>query len=498
MGTGFVMDDIVQFGGVTAVVSGVNAKGTRLTTSVPPLATTGQVTVTDPFTGQTVGIPGTVFVVTTGVSASPNHVWAGESLTLAGSGLSPDQSEQIMIGTIPVGVVRTNATGGFQIGVSVPFDEAPGRTKIAVIDPFYGNVLTILYVLTTWPQLGYDLARTADNPLEKTLSPSTVSGMTTHWNANVGGYPRTGPTVSNGLAFMGADDDLVATDVDTGAVVWSFPTGDWLYGSTPAVADGIVYFTSQDGDLYAVGASDGHFIWRFPVGAFNQSAPLVANGVVYIGSYDGYVYALGASDGHFIWAHETGGPVRSSPSFAKGIVYVGCDDHNVYRLKAKTGQELWHFDAGGEVTAPVSVSGGTAFVPSGDGFLYAVSTSTLQVLWYASAGTADFQGVAVANGVVYLSNDYFVEALDAATGGTLWRYQPAQCGGTGPPAYAGGIVYVSCESVLFAMDAAGGFPRWSWTAPGNGLLISQPPSVANGVVYAGVYSGGGFLYAFGL
>jgi outer membrane protein assembly factor BamB len=106
--------------------------------------------------------------------------------------------------------------------------------------------------------------------------------------------------------------------------------------------------------------------------------------------------------------------------------------------------------------------------------------------------------VAVANGVVYLSNDYFVEALDAATGGTLWRYQPAQCGGTGPPAYAGGIVYVSCESVLFAMDAAGGFPRWSWTAPGNGLLISQPPSVANGVVYAGVYSGGGFLYAFGL
>ena len=79
-GTGFVAGDIVQFNGTTAEKAKVADGGTQLKTSVPPLATSGPITVTDPTTGQTVGLVGTAFAVTTGVFASPKRVWAGGAL----------------------------------------------------------------------------------------------------------------------------------------------------------------------------------------------------------------------------------------------------------------------------------------------------------------------------------------------------------------------------------------------------------------------------------
>jgi outer membrane protein assembly factor BamB len=69
------------------------------------------------------------------------------------------------------------------------------------------------------------------------------------------------------------------------------------------------------------------------------SSPAVADGVVYVGSYDGNVYAFNAATGVKIWSFPTGGEVFSTPAVVNGMVDFGSDDHNVDALNAATGNE---------------------------------------------------------------------------------------------------------------------------------------------------------------
>ena len=72
---------------------------------------------------------------------------------------------------------------------------------------------------------------------------------------------------------------------------WKFETESWV-DSSPAVADGVVYFGSSDRHLYAVNINTGQEKWKFKTEGEVFSSPAVADGVVYFGSYDGYLYAL--------------------------------------------------------------------------------------------------------------------------------------------------------------------------------------------------------------
>ncbi len=59
-----------------------------------------------------------------------------------------------------------------------------------------------------------------------------------------------------------------------------------------AVANGIVYVSSQDHKLYALDAITGAILWTYTTGDAIDSSPAVANGMVYVGSFDGKVYAF--------------------------------------------------------------------------------------------------------------------------------------------------------------------------------------------------------------
>ena len=84
---------------------------------------------------------------------------------------------------------------------------------------------------------------------------------------------------------------MYALNASTGARLWSFSTGDIIYVSSPAVANGVVYVGSWDHNVYALNAYTGAMRWSFATGNEIWSSPAVANGVVYVGSADGYVYA---------------------------------------------------------------------------------------------------------------------------------------------------------------------------------------------------------------
>jgi hypothetical protein len=62
--------------------------------------------------------------------------------------------------------------------------------------------------------------------------------------------------------------------------------------SSPAVADGKVYVGSQDRRIYALNASTGALIWSYLTGNWVRSSPAIAEGKLYVGSDDNKVYAF--------------------------------------------------------------------------------------------------------------------------------------------------------------------------------------------------------------
>ena len=153
------------------------------------------------------------------------------------------------------------------------------------------------------------------------------------WNYTTGYYVDTDPTVVNGIVYVGSvDSNVYALNATTGHLVWT-PLAE-NYAVIPRYSrqhclDGLL-----DHRIYALNASNGNQIWNYTTEDNIISTPAVADGIVYFGSLDNNVYALNASNGKQVWNFTTGNQVFSSPAVRNGVVYVGSNDGKVYALSA--------------------------------------------------------------------------------------------------------------------------------------------------------------------
>ena len=84
------------------------------------------------------------------------------------------------------------------------------------------------------------------------------------WTYDVGDVIESSPAVVGDVVYLGAGSgDLLALDLDSGELLWSYTTGNLIGESSPAVADGTVYVGDLAGVLHAVDAADGHPRWTF-------------------------------------------------------------------------------------------------------------------------------------------------------------------------------------------------------------------------------------------
>ncbi len=88
---------------------------------------------------------------------------------------------------------------------------------------------------------------------------------------------------------------IYCLNATTGAQIWNYTAGNWV-DSSPAVANGYVYFGSIDKNLYCINATTGAQIWYYTTGAAIESSPAIAYGSVFFGSNDNVTYCLNAYD----------------------------------------------------------------------------------------------------------------------------------------------------------------------------------------------------------
>ncbi len=317
------------------------------------------------------------------------------------------------------------------------------------------------------------------------------------WKFQTKGRVFSSPAVANGMAFVGSTDhNVYAVDLATGTQKWKFPTESRVT-SSPAVSDGVVYFGSMDANFYAVDAATGKLKWKYKMegehrytathlhGAnpeaeampdpfdFYSSSPAVANGLVYFGSGDANVYALDAAGGQLKWKFKTGDVVHASPAVVNGIVYVGSWDSYLYAIDAATGAQKWRFKTGEDpnihnqvgLQSSPAVADGIVYVGCRDSNLYAVDAATGEKKWaYNNKGSWVIGSPAVHNGRVYFatSDSAMFHVVDAKTGAEIYSLAF-----TWPmfssPAIAGNTLYLGThEGKLMAIDIATQKPTWTF------------------------------------
>lgn len=114
------------------------------------------------------------------------------------------------------------------------------------------------------------------------------------WNfSTLAGRGDSPPAVANGLVYFDSyDGHDYALNESSGKEVWSFTVGTGT-GSPPVVADGVV-ITVRPSGIYGLNPQDGALIWNYSNsnGIFG-SEPAVNNGVLYLGGSGAQFYALG-------------------------------------------------------------------------------------------------------------------------------------------------------------------------------------------------------------
>ena len=209
--------------------------------------------------------------------------------------------------------------------------------------------------------------------------------------------------------FSSYDHYFYALDARTGALKWkydmpgerrfaaphihgTYPAAETMpdpfdfYASSPGVWNGAVYFGSGDGTITGLDAASGALRWTFKTGDTVHASPAIADGVLYVGSWDSYFYALDAASGKEIWRFKTGEDpkihnqvgIQSSAAVANGMVYFGCRDSKLYALDARTGKQVWAVDNKGSwVIASPAVRGDTVYAATSDtGKFFAVDAKT--------------------------------------------------------------------------------------------------------------------------
>lgn len=397
-----------------------------------------------------------------------------------------------------------------------------------------------------WATYGADSSRSGVQPLERTLSVSNASLLTTIAEKNVSGPIAGSVAVANGTAYFGAWDGAVrALNTTTHNFTWTFSSsnstvpicngphnfapGNTGVTSTPVVWNNLVILGTGD-PRHSPGKVFRGYGWVVAINATpaNGAIPGAAEWETNLTLTDD---DLGAWDGTYVW---------SSPFVYDGNIYVGfassCDTPLVQgqldELRGSTGQLLHTFNVvsngwlGGDVwSSPVlDAKNGTIWITTGNPdnnlsssnyleyryteAIVALNASNIsQVLGYwnlNNSGDYDFgSGVTLFSGptgtpLVGAQNK---DGLFYAFNRTSFRGHVSNAWWTqrvgvsvndvSPATFAAGQIYIG-NDVVYSFTPGQSAPTWSYndSPPGRSYTVLGALTYADGLVIAGLSENG--------
>ncbi|HUV03245.1 MAG TPA: PQQ-binding-like beta-propeller repeat protein, partial [Desulfobacteria bacterium] len=249
------------------------------------------------------------------------------------------------------------------------------------------------------------------------------------WSLSTGDtFYYTSPAIADGKVFFAGNfttHSLFCVDIPTHDILWRFNTSTQIK-STPAIWNNTVFFASED-RMYAVNAQTGDEVWTNPFSCV-MSSPAVSNGKVYIGSSSNKLSCYDASSGSELWNTTVNGPIYSSPVVANNTVYSGTNtaDGTIYALNATDGSLRWSYASSNFIMSSPAVADGILFIGADDGRVYAFGenpaiTTNIRIegknetIWYGDVTFSNSTIVDTANVSHYFDKPTALGALDTAS-----------------------------------------------------------------------------------
>jgi outer membrane protein assembly factor BamB len=261
------------------------------------------------------------------------------------------------------------------------------------------------------------------------------------WNFTTLDTIESSPAVANGKVYTGGDDGYVyCLDAYKGSLLWKtfvngelpFTFGSLVLKSSPAVFGDRVYIGSMDGYLYALDANNGNVDWKTKTEGPIASSPAVADGAVYFTSEEpttGALYKLDANSGGLMWKKSipyqwqfTGGTeMLGSPSVAAGMVFASSNLRDYYGINATTGDTEWTFTdpAAAEfiVSSPIYVNGKLFIIDKYN--IACLNATNGHTIWSFFTGDELYISPSYSDGKLYVvTSQRHIYILDAINNGT--------------------------------------------------------------------------------
>jgi eukaryotic-like serine/threonine-protein kinase len=196
------------------------------------------------------------------------------------------------------------------------------------------------------------------------------------WKFQSNGIIRSTPAVKDTIVFFTNYDGMAyGINANTGNEIWNFETDGELhfsqtglfgwtpsdmlmndpwdfYESSPVIMDTILYF-GCGANIYALQNETGQLIWKYTSDDVVHSSPAVANGSIFFGGWSGRFYTLDALTGAEKWTYNTGTDpthlmqgIQSSATIVDTLVIIGARDAQVYTFDVNTGTKIWSLGFG--------------------------------------------------------------------------------------------------------------------------------------------------------
>jgi outer membrane protein assembly factor BamB len=299
------------------------------------------------------------------------------------------------------------------------------------------------------------------------------------------------------------DGTIVSVDPASGRQIWKIKSEKSLSAGVGAQSNAVVVGTAK-GDVIAFD-STGKSLWQVKVSTEVAGPPKAVDGKIIVWALDGRIYGLSDTDGSQKWVYQRTLPSLTVRRFAggaitRGALFTGTAGGKLLALDIATGALGWEASVAtpkgateleriADVTSAPVVEDKQVCAAAFQGRIACFELTRGTLIW--SRDFSSLAGIAVDARYLYVTDDKgAIQALDKATGASIWKQDKLAARFPGGPVVVGDYVgVVDGEGYLHLLDHNDGNLIGRVATDGSAAL-SQPVPVGNAVVWQ---SAGGTL-----
>lgn len=193
--------------------------------------------------------------------------------------------------------------------------------KQVVINAFSNGELQAFNAKIGYPIWSHNLVNTS-------FAPSAIHAV------------KASPVIDNHIVYAaGSNDKTIATDVETGDLLWQIPVGAM---SSPLVDQEAVFMVSGNHELLALHKEDGHLLWQTPLleemSLKNRRtvyvfSPLLLNGKLFVATSNGLLMRFNPQTGELLSKDEVGKDLAVEPIAAGGYLVLTTQNAKILAFK---------------------------------------------------------------------------------------------------------------------------------------------------------------------